>query len=232
MDELRKSLSNLKTVRSKIQKEFAGLEDSVIRQFLGQFDSPKLRQSVRKFGDGHFLYSLPRSVKQLQAIDGVALFAMFSPRLDVESNFNPFMPLHTIPYWHKRIRPLTQSKSTGCGYRLYFMAWQQNFNIHGICDAHARKNRRLLLDHRPILKALFQQAEDASIELAMGLRHWLRDHEKQMVVITNSAKKKNFREPISSLVRDPHVIHIKAKLWGKNWGNNFRIMHQIGEQLP
>ena len=230
MDELSKSLSNLKRVRSKIQKEFAGLEDSVLRQFLGQFDSPELRQSVRKYGDGHFLYSLPRSVKQLQAIDGVVLFAMTSPKLAADSNFNPFTPLHTIPYWDGRIQPLTQSRKSGRKYRLHFMAWQQNFHIHGKNDPDARKNLRLLLNHRPVFRALFQEAEDASREFIYSCRDWLLNQKKPMVVISHKPRK-TFKEPVSVLIDDPSVIDIKATLWGKYWGNNFSILRLIDERL-
>ena len=41
MDALHKSLANLKRTRRKIQKEFDARDDSVLKQFLGEFDSPR-----------------------------------------------------------------------------------------------------------------------------------------------------------------------------------------------
>ena len=231
MEELRRSLARVKRVRRKIQREFAGLDDSVVGQFLGEFDSPELRQQVREHGDGHFLFPLPSSVKQLTSVDAGVLLAMTSPKLGRGSNFKPTTPIHRIPYWRGRVKPLVHSKRSGREYRLHLMVWQQNYVIHGTDDRHASNNRRLILEHRPMLRSLFQQAEEASIELVKSFRNWLWNEGKPMVVITHQGRTR-FNEPVSNLISDPFVVAIKAQLWGKYWGNNFKIMDLIGERLP
>ena len=229
MDEVLKSLRNLKRVRRNVQKEFGSLEDSFLKQFLGEFNTPRVRQDLRKFGDGHFFYSLPRGIRQLQAIDGVVVFAMTSPKLGWDSNFDPTIPLHTIPYWRdlRKITPQAKSKDSGRVYRLHYMAWQQNFHIHGVSDSHARKNLRMLLSHRPVLMDLLQKSEEASVMLVTSIRDWLQSEGKPMVVITNSAKK-SFSVPISSLLGDTNVIHIEANLRNPN----VKVMGKIEERLP
>ena len=139
-----KAFELLKECHQSISREFARIDDRTLREFLGKFDSPPLRRQVKTYGDGHVLYSLPKSVDELKGVDAVVLMAGTSPLLAPRSKFNPFTPLQTLPYWRdgKNLR----SRIGSC--RVHFMSWQQNFAIHGVDDAHARQNYRLLLKKR------------------------------------------------------------------------------------
>ena len=225
--EIRQAHADLLASYKEIQQEFADLDDRTLARFLGRFDSPELRQQVREHGDGQVLCSLPGTVDELKVVEAVVLFAVTSPKLGETSDFDRFTPLHAIPYWRdgKGLRPHV---STGTGpYRLHFMSWQQNFAIHGIDDAHARRNRNLLLEHRPNLGWLFQQENNAAIEFVAQCCDWLTSNGKSMVLITQTGRA-NFSEPISGLRANPVVIHVEAQLRGKN----YRIMEQIRERLP
>ena len=111
MEKLQKALNNLKKCHRDIRKEFSKVDDSVIREFLGELYSPELKQNMLKFGDGHVLYGVPSTIDKLTAVDVVVLIAMNSPRLDEDSDFNPFTPLHTIHDWRykKRLKPQVRS---------------------------------------------------------------------------------------------------------------------------
>ena len=227
LSALRRAHADLLACYEEIREEFADLDDQTLGRFLGKYDSPKLRQQVRDHGDGHTLYSLPGAVDELEAVDAVVLFAVTSPKLGDASDFNRFTPLHEIPYWRddKRLRPRVSAGIRR--YRLHFMAWQQNFSIHGVDDAHARRNRNLLLKRKTNLNWLFQQERDAAIEFVTQCCDWLTNNGKSMVVISQIGRI-NFTEPILSLRANPLVICIEAQLRGKSYG----IMEEISRRLP
>ena len=229
MDNLQKNFDNLKRCYDGIRNEFAKIDDSVVIKFLGKFDSPELRQQVNKYGDGHILHSIPKNVDDMVNSDAVVLMAVTSPLLSDKSDFNPFTPLHTIPYWRdgKRLEPRVHSTTNSREYRLHFMSWQQNFAIHGMNDSHARKNRQLLLKNNYRLQCLFEQYKVASIKFVNQSKHWLGDNGKSMILISHYSRI-TFQEPISGLIDDTGVRHIKTNLRG----NNYTIMEKIRECLP
>ena len=51
MEKLQKTLNNLKKCHRDIRKELSKFDDSVIREFLGEFYSLELKQNMLKFGD-------------------------------------------------------------------------------------------------------------------------------------------------------------------------------------
>ena len=230
MNELKKSLDNLKKCHKQIRNELAKVDNSVIREFLGEFYSPELKQNMLKFGDGHVLYSLPTSVRELSIIDVVVLLQAFSPKLGKDSSFDPFRPLHTIPHWsdRKKISPHIHSLTSGREFKLHFMSWQKNFAIHGEDDDHAKRNRKLLLNCRPNFGELFHKEEATSIAFIHHLRDWLDDNSKPIIVITDYISK-GVDDRISSLTANPNAaIHIEAQIRGPGQ----RIMRQISEVLP
>lgn len=101
------AFERVKECHQSISREFAGLGNVPIRAFLGEFNTPRLRDQVKRYGDGHALCSLPESIEELRPIDAVVLVAVTSPKLSAESDFNRFTPLHTIPYWRdgRGLRP-------------------------------------------------------------------------------------------------------------------------------
>ena len=225
--ELRQAHADLLACYEETREEFADLDDRTLARFLSKYDSPELRQQVRVHGDGHSLYSLPRTVDELEAVDVVVLFAVTSPKLGYTSVFNRFTPLHSISYWRDDKRLCSRVSAGTRLYRLHFMAWQQNFAIHGVDDAHARRNRSLLLNRNTDLIWLLQQERDAATEFVIQCCDWLTNNGKSMVVISEISRT-NFTEPILSLRANPLVIRIEAKLRGKNYG----IMEQISRRLP
>ena len=228
-DRLQKALNDLKKCHKNIQKDIAKIEDSVFEELFGEFYSRKLHQDMKKYGDGHILYGVPRSISELTKSDAVVLIAVTSPKLSTTSDFNPTTPLHTILYWRdgKGLTSQVYSTTKRREYGLHFMTWQQNSSIHGIDDAHARRNRRILVKNRPKLEILFQQEIDASIKFINHCKGWLNDNGKPMVVITHAGRNR-FNEPISSLISDNDATHIKANLRGRN----HRIMGRISDVLP
>ena len=167
-------------------------------------------------------YTCLNAIALLNAVDAVVLIAVTSPKLGARSDFNRFTPLHKIPYWRdgKGLSPRIGP------HRLHFMSWQQNFSIHGVDDAHARRNRRLLLANIADLASLLHEEKEASIQFINACKEWLNSNGKRMVVIT-SARKQQFHEPISSLIQDPKISHIKTKIHGKN----FKVMGMIIDVL-
>ncbi|MCY4529225.1 MAG: hypothetical protein OXD46_09400 [Chloroflexi bacterium] len=216
------AFERVKECHQSISREFAGLGNQPIRAFLGEFNTPRLRKQVKRYGDGHTLCSLPESIEELKTVDAVILVAVTSPKLSTESDFNRFTPLHTIPYWRdgKGLRPQIRK------HRLHFMSWQQNFAIHGVDDAHAHRNYRLLLANSRNLESLFQREREAEIGFINSCREWFDSNGKQMIVLTDPIRKR-FDEPIAGLIDDPQVHHIKTRLRGKNR----TIMRKIGDSL-
>ncbi len=226
LSPLRQAHSDLLKCYRKIQEEFVNLDEQTLAELLGKCDSPRLRQQVKKFGDGQVLCSLPRTTSELEAIDALVLFAGTSPKLDNRSDFNRFTPLHEIPYWRDGRRLLPHVSKGTQQYRLHFMTWQQKFAVHGIDDSHACANHTLLLRRRPNLKWLFRQSDYAAIEFVNRCQDWITTSGRSMILITQVGRYQ-FSEPILRLKDDPSVIHIKAQLRGKN----YRIMSQISEGL-
>ena len=229
MGDLRTTLDSLTKCHVDIRKELANVDSSVFKQFFGEFYSDKLLQDLKTYGDGHILYSLPKNVDELNPVSGVVLIAVTSPKLSSDSDFNPTTPLHTIPYWRndKRLSQTVRSKQSGREYLLHFMAWQQNFAIHGKDDAHARRNYKLLVGKNSNLSGLFQREEELSIKFVKDCKEWLDNNGKPMVLITHYSRTK-FDEPISTLMSASNTIHIEANLRGRN----YRIMEQISNRLP
>ena len=216
------AFEHVKECHRSISREFAGLGNQTLRAFLGEFNRSRLRKQVKRFGDGQALCALPESIEELKPVDAVVLVAVTSPKLSAESDFNRFTPLHTIPYWRdgKGLKPQLGS------HRLHFMSWQQNFAIHGIDDAHAHRNYRLLLANKPNLETLFRREREAEIRFINSCKEWLDSNGKQMIVLTDPIRKR-FDEPIAGLIDDPQVRHIKTRLRGKNR----TIMRKIGDSL-
>ena len=177
-NRLQKALNDLKKCHKNIQKEIAKIEDSVFEELFGEFYSKKLHQDMKKYGDGHILYGVPRSISELTTSDAVVLIAVTSPKLSTTSDFDPTTPLHTIPYWRdgKGLTSQVYSTTKRREYGLHFMTWQQNFSIHGKDDADARRNRRILVKNKPNLEILFQQEIEASIKF---INHCKRLVERQ-----------------------------------------------------
>lgn len=225
--KLRRALQNLKKCHSDIRVEFSKLDDAVYRQYLGSLDSG-LRQHVKKYCDGHVLYSLPRTIRDIRSVDATVLFAVTSPKLSDSSNFDPFTPLHEISYWSvgKGLRQFVNS-TNGRRYRLHYMAWQQNFAIHGIDDAHARRNLKLLVRERPKLVDLFRRECTSSIAFVKSYTDWLLANKRPVFLVTQF-NRTVFEEPISTLIDHASVVHIRANLRG----NNRTIMRSIVSDLP
>ena len=224
-NQLKRAFDGLTRCHEAIRSEFAKIRPAVYKEYLGKLDS-QLRRQVKKYGDGHALYSLPGTVDELKQVDAVVLFAVTSPKLSETSDFNPFTPLHEIHYWRdgKGLSPWIYARNEQ--YRLHFMSWQQNFAISGENDSDARKNYKLLVETRPNLQGLFQKEKEASILFVYRCGEWLESNRKRMCVITHSSRSE-FEPPISSLIANPNVSHIKANLRG----NNRQIMGRIGEEL-
>ena len=224
---LRRAFRDLKKCHSDIRSEFSKLDESVYRQYLGTLDS-QLREQVKEFGDGHVLYSLPKTSKDIRSVDAVALFAVTSPKLNESSNFDPFTPLHEISYWSggKGLRQYVESMN-GRRYKLHYMAWQQNFAIHGIDDTHARRNLRLLVRERPELVELFRLERDSSKRFVEGYTGWLLANKRPVFLVTQF-NRNVFEEPVSTLIDHASVVHIRANLRG----TNRTIMRSIVGSLP
>ena len=229
MESLQTILDNLAECHKNIRKELVSIDSSVFKQFFGEFYSKRLLENIRMYGDGHVLYSLPRSASELRAVSGIVLIAVTSPKLNQDSDFNPTTPLHTIAYWRddKRLSQLVRSKRSGHEYLMHFMAWQQNFAIHGKDDTHARRNHNLLVNNKPSLRILFQREKELSIKFIKECKEWLDSNGKPMILITHYSRTR-FDEPISTLMSARDTIHIETNLRGRN----YRIMELISERLP
>lgn len=216
------ALRQLRRSHKRIRDEFAHLSDSLIRKLLTEAYSPQLREQIKEYGDGQRLYSYPRSINSLESIDAVVLIARTSPKLGPDSNLDRSTPLHKIKHWRTAM-PISPNLGS-C--RLHFMTWEQNCGVHGVDDQHALRNYRLLIAHNHELKSMFDEEKEAGTRFILTLEQWLRDRRKPMVVITNSIRK-NFDEPILSLIHNPDVKHIKTGLRSRN----SKLMTLIGEVL-
>ena len=226
-DEVVSTLRQLKRSHKKIRDEFALMDDSLIEELLGEQYTPQLHEQMKRHGDGQRLCSYPRSIRRLESVDAVVLFAMTTPGLGSKSNFDRGTPLHEIYHWRtsKPIRPVVNS------HRLHFMVWQQKVGVHGVDDNHALRNYKLLVSRHNRLESLFDKEKDAGIRFVFALVRWAGENGKLVIVVTNSIRK-NFEEPIVtlnhlSLDRNSHVKRIET---GLRSGNK-KIMRKIGEIL-
>ena len=201
------ALKQLKKIHRRIRREFAQMDDSLVRTLLTREYSPQLSEHLKKHGDGQRLYSYPRSINSLEVCDVVVLIAMTTPKLSGSSNFDRSTPLHRIDHWRtsKPIHPNLNS------HRLHFMAWQQNAGVHGVDDKHAFANYRLLISENHRFRLLFDEEKVAGINFLLALEEWFTDTGRTTIVITNSIRK-NFDEPILSLIHNPNVKHIRTGL--------------------
>ena len=221
-DSAAAALRQLKRSHKRIRDEFAEMDNSLIEELLAKQHTPQLHEQMKKHGDGQRLSSYPRSIRVLESTDAVALFAMNFPKLGSNSEFDRSTPLHEIDYWRTfvPIRPDIDSR------KLHFMAWQQKTGMHGANDPQALSNYKLLTSRNHKLKSLLENEEEAGIRFVLALERWLSESGKSMIAITNSIKK-NFDEPMLSLVQNPRVKRIETGLRSRN----YRIMEKIGKAL-
>lgn len=229
MKKLQKALNDLKKCHKDIRQELAKIEDSVFEEFFGEYYSKKLQQDMKRYGDGHVLYGIPRTIEEIATVDVVVLFAMTSPKLGATSDFNSATPLCTIPYWRdgKALNSRVTSTRSRRDYKLHFMSWMQNVAIHGTDDSHAKRNHKLLVTNAPKLRTLFNREIEASTKFINHCKGWLSDNGKPMVLVTHTGRNR-FDEPILSLISDNGVAQIKANLRG----SNYQIMGRIRDVLP
>lgn len=229
MRKLQKAYANLRKSHKNIRKAFFEIDDALIEEFLGKYDSPRLRKSLKKYGCGHRLHGVPRSIEEMTNADVLVLIAGTSPKLGKSTDFSPTLPLPDMRYWRgdKRLRPQIRSERNGEEYRLHFMSWHQNFTIHGEDDAHARRNLNILSRNIANFQSLNEKEEKVSRKFVKECKSWLYKSERPMVLITNPARSQ-FYEPISGLLYDSNIIHIEANLRGKN----YQIMGRIRDRLP
>ena len=226
MHQVVKAVHELRCRRVGLQKKFAELDDSAPKEVPGEFNANELSQKVRKYGDGYTIHSLPRSADALKAADVLVLFAVTSPKLDKNSDFNPLTPLHKIPFWRCGKRLVSKVCSGRQKLQLHFMSWQQNITVHGKNDSHAKKNYRLLSNRIPQFKELLGKEKKMPEEFICQCRNWLNGSGKEFIVITNF-RKRPFDEPIEKLARANGLTHIQASLRGRN----YQIMARIRDFL-
>lgn len=230
MSKLQKAYTRLRRSHKDISKAFSKIDDSLSEALLGEYDSPKLRHSLRKYGSGHRLHGVPKSVQEMINADVLVLIAGTSPKLSKNTDFSPTLPLTDMSYWRdgKRLRSQIHSARSGEEYRLYFMSWHQNFAIHGEDDAHARRNLRFLSNNNANFQALINKDEEKATKFISACKDWLISNEKILVIVSDHSRTK-LSEPISNLEdSDSNIRHIKAKLRGRN----YQIMGQISDELP
>ena len=230
MKKLQKAHDKLRKSHKNIRKAFSKIDDSLIKKVLGKYDSPKLRRSLRKHGDGHILHGAPRTVDELIVADAVVLIVMNSPLLSKNSDFGPTKPLHTIRHWRKKgLEPVAYSTRSGRKYRLHFMTWQQDCEIHGEnTRPEAIGNRNLLVKNKPGLDALFQEGKEASTKFINRCKDWAENNRKPFLVITNS--RNDFNKSISSFLADVKPENrFRTNVFAKK---NGKIMEWISGRLP
>ena len=215
MKEIQKTFRDLLSCYENIQREFARIDDRGLDEFLGEYNTEQLRSQVRRYGDGHTLHSIPEDADAILDIDALVVVVMNSPKLNWDSNFNPFKPIHSVSYWQdgKGIRPYVTVR--GQRRKLNFMVWEQVCSIHGKTDSNARKNQNFLQGRYPRLRTYLQEERQASDRFILQYVDWLTSQGKQVVVLTNFAKRK-FNPPIPQLLTSPQVVHIPTKLFGPN----------------
>ena len=230
MRKLQKAYTKLQKSHKNIGKAFSKIDDSLSEELLGEYDSPKLRRSLRKHGSGHRIHGVPDNIDKLIDADAVILIAGTSPKLSKTTDFNPTLQLPAMHYWRdgKRLSAQARSVESQTNYSLCFLSWHQNFTIHGEDDSHARKNLNLLLNDIVDLQALLQKEDEKATQFINACKDWLISNEKTLIVVSDHSRTK-LSESISNLEdSNSNVRHIKAKLRGRN----YQIMGQISEVLP
>ena len=227
-EQMQQAFDDLLQCHENIRNEFSRIDDSVLAEFLGEYNTKRLRQQVRKYGDGYTLRSIPKDIDSILGTDVLVILVMNSPKLSKDSEFNPFTPKHLIPYWRdgKGLQPYTVVN--GQERKLSFISWEQKYSVHGKTDPDARKNQNFLQRHYPKLSKYLQEERQASERFILEYIDWLATQKKQVVVLTNH-QKKLFDQPISQLLTASHIIHIPAKLFGKNRRIMGRICQAIRE---
>ena len=214
---MRQAFNDLLQCHENIRNEFSRIEDPVLAEFLGEYNTKRLRQQVRKYGDGYTLRSIPKDIDSILSIDVLVILVMNSPKLGKDSEFNPFTPKHLIPYWRDGKGLLPYTVVNGQKRKLRFISWEHKYSVHGKTDPDARKNQNLLQRHYPKLRNYLQEETQASARFILQYIGWLVTQKKQVVVLTNHQKQKeSFNQPISQLLTASHIIHIPAKLFGPN----------------
>ena len=234
MNASKKSLDNLKKCHKQTRNELAKVPEATIKEIYGESYSKKLHREMKRYGDGHSLYGIPKTIKELKGADAVVLFAMNSPSLGADSDFNPFTPIPTIHYW-RGIESQVRSSKSNAEYQLHFMTWQQRCEIHGKDTAQARKNRKLLIREQPRLDALFQREREASIEFLELYKNWLLDCGNPFILIINCQIQNvnNLDKVVWRFWNDPSTCSFKAEIFGKNREmKNRGIMRLISDNLP
>lgn len=226
-DEVSAALRQLKRAHKRIRDEFTEIDDSVIEELLAEQYTPELHEQMKRHGDGQRLFSLPRSVKTLETVNAVVLFAMSFPKLGNDSVFDRSTPLHEIEYWCTTV-PISPTINS---HRLHFMAWQQKVGAHGVDEGHAKRNNGLLALKNRKFEALVKGEREAGIRFVLALQRWCGASGKLMIVITNSIQR-NFEDPILNLNllsqnRSSHVKRIETGLRSKN----YKIMEKVGQVL-
>ena len=225
-EEVRRAFDDLLRCHDKIKEEFSQIDDSTLDEFLGKYNIPSLRQQVREYGDGHTLHSIPNSIDGFINADAVIVIAMNSPLLNENSNFNPFRPAHTVPYWRdgKGLKPYATVNERQ--YSLWFVVWEQQCSIHGTTTAKARKNLSFLQNRYPKIRAYMQEERQKSERFILLYKDWSVARNKRMMILTNSPKN-SFKSPILPILETPQVKHIPTRLYG----TNRRIMGRICQAI-
>ena len=225
-ERLQQTFGDLLYCHKNIQKEFDRIGNPVLEEFLGVYNTKKLREGVRKYGDGYTLRSIPRNIQEILDVDVLVIVVMNSPSLNENSDFNQFTPLHSIPYWRdgKGLEP--DITVNGQKYKLHFMVWEQECSVHGETTSYARKNQSLLQRHYPKLYKYLQEDRQKSEQFMLYYIDWCVAHKKQVVILTNAAKR-SFNQPIQRLLTFSQVKHIPTKLFGANR----RIMERISNTI-
>ena len=229
--ELRQAHADLLACYGDIRKEFADLDDRTMARFLGEHNTPELRQQIREHGDGYTMRSVPSSAEEILFADVLVLVVMNSPKLHETSVFRLHTSLTDIPYWRKDKCLQSETRNqNGDLLKFQFLVWEQVCGVHGETDDRARANQRFLVQQRPQLRELLVKQEQESEKLLSSCKNWLGSLDRRLVVLTNAAKKK-FNPPITQLLSDKGVLHIPTKLFGPNRTIMDKIIRKMSEEV-
>ena len=216
-DEIQHAFIDLRQCRREIRRAFSKVDESILDEVLGAYNSKSLRRRIRKFGDGYTLRSLPKKVDRIQSADVLVIVVMNSPKLDNNSRINPSTPLHKIPYWRndKGLKPYAVVNRQK--FNLNFVVWEQECPVHGDTTPNARKSHSLLVKRYPRLHTAFQVERQISERFLLLYKDLYVNQGNLVIILTNAAKnKKSFGPPISQILESSHVKHIPTKLYGSN----------------
>ena len=234
LSELRQAHADLLACHKEIQEEFADLGDPTLARFLGKYNSPQLRQQVREHGDGYTMRSVPSSVEEIIRADVLVLIVMNSPLLNDKSVFSPHTSLTDIPYWKDKKCLRSEGRSqNGDLLRFQFLVWERDCGVHGESkrgesSKEARANQQLLIGRRPRLRKLIRAQEQKSEEFLLSCKDWLGSLGRRLVVLTN-VDRTSFEPPITQLLNDEAVLHIRTRVFGDNRTIMDEIIRKISE---